>query len=164
MARYIARRLALLLLVLLGMSLITFALTHMVPGDPARLLAGPRANATQVEAIAKRYGLDRPLPEQYLTYMAGLLKGDFGQSLTTRRPVLDDLRQRLPASMELTFAAMALVVLIGLPLGTLAAVTRGRAIDHAIRLFTIGGVSMPIFWFGLVVQIVFYKWFPVLPV
>jgi peptide/nickel transport system permease protein len=164
MLRYVARRLALLGLVLVGMSLITFTLTHLVPGDPARLLAGPRANAAQVAAIAERYGLDRPLPEQYLTYMAGLLEGDFGQSLTTRRPVLADLRERLPASMELTLAAMLLVVLIGLPLGVIGAVTRGRALDHAIRIFTIAGVSMPIFWLGLAVQIVFYKWFAVLPV
>jgi peptide/nickel transport system permease protein len=110
MARYILRRLLLMMIVLLGMSVITFALTHIVPGNPARLLAGQHATQEQVEAVAKLYGLDRPVVEQYWVYIGGLFRGDLGMSLTTRRPVADDLRQYLPATIELTTAAMLLVI------------------------------------------------------
>lgn len=164
MARYIVRRLILLVVVLLGMSVITFTLSHLVPGDPARLLAGQHATKEQVEAVARLYGLDRPLPEQYWVYMTGLLRGDLGLSMTTRRPVRDDMLQFLPATIELTLVAVILVVLVGIPLGVFAAVEHGRPIDHATRLVTIGGVSMPIFWLGIALQIVFYRWFPVLPI
>src|SRR5215471_20982230 len=104
MGAFILRRLAFLVLVLAGMSVITFALTHVVPGDPARLLAGQHATREQVEAVAKLYGLDRPVLEQYWVYVGGLFRGDLGMSLTTRRPVADDLQQYLPATIELTTA------------------------------------------------------------
>src|SRR5262249_52998921 len=129
MARYILRRLLLMVIVLLGMSVITFALTHMVPGNPARLLAGPHATQGQVGGVGKRYGLDRPLLEQYWVYVGGLFSGDLGMSLTTRRPVADDLRQYLPATIELTAAAVLLVIGLGLPTGMLAAIRRGRPLD-----------------------------------
>jgi peptide/nickel transport system permease protein len=164
MARYILRRLLLMILVLFGMSVITFGLTHIVPGNPARLLAGQHATQVQVEAVAKLYGLDRPLLEQYWIYITGLFHGDLGLSLTTRRPVLDDVRQYLPATIELTSAAILLVIAIGLPTGMLAAIRRGRPVDHLVRFFTVAGVSMPIFWFGIVLQIVFYRNLQVLPV
>src|SRR5215475_8456597 len=101
MGAFILRRLAFLVLVLAAMSVITFVLTHLVPGDPARLLAGQHATAEEVQTVAKLYGLDRPLPVQFWVYMRDLVQGDLGMSLTNRRPVLDDLRQFLPASMEL---------------------------------------------------------------
>ena len=142
MARYILRRLLLMVIVLLGMSVITFALTHIVPGNPARLLAGQHATQEQVEAVAKLYGLDRPVVEQYWVYIGGLFRGDLGMSLTTRRPVADDLRQYLPATIELTTAAMLLVIGLGLPTGLLAAIRRGRPLDHLIRVATVAGVSM----------------------
>jgi ABC-type dipeptide/oligopeptide/nickel transport system permease component len=164
MARYILRRLLLMVIVLLGMSVITFALTHIVPGNPARLLAGQHATQEQVEAVAKLYGLDRPVVEQYWVYIGGLFRGDLGMSLTTRRPVADDLRQYLPATIELTTAAMLLVVGLGLPTGLLAAIRRGRPLDHLIRVSTVAGVSMPIFWFGIVLQIVFYRKLQLLPI
>ena len=164
MARYILRRLLLMVIVLLGMSVITFALTHIVPGNPARLLAGQHATQEQVEAVAKLYGLDRPVVEQYWVYIGGLFRGDLGMSLTTRRPVADDLRQYLPATIELTTAAMLLVIGLGLPTGLLAAIRRGRPLDHLIRVSTVAGVSMPIFWFGIVLQIVFYRNLQVLPI
>jgi peptide/nickel transport system permease protein len=164
MLLYLVRRLILLVFVVLGMSLITFSLTHLVPGNPARLMAGQRATQEQVEAVIRKYGLDRPLYEQYTTYMSGLLQGDFGQSMTTRRPVNDDLSQFLPATIELTLCAVILTGVIGIPLGLLAAVTRGRIVDHVIRIFTIAGVSMPIFWLGIILQIVFYRWLDILPV
>ena len=163
MTRYIIRRLSLLILVVIGMSMITFALTHVVPGDPARLLAGQHAKKEQVEAITRKYGLDRPLQEQYVTYMTGLLRGDLGLSMTTRRDVQDDIAQFLPATIELTCAAVLLMIALGLPLGLLAAVAHGRTFDHIVRIFTIAGVSMPIFWLGIVMQIVFYGWLGILP-
>jgi len=153
-----------MVIVLLGMSVITFALTHIVPGNPARLLAGQHATQEQVGAVAKLYGLDRPVVEQYWVYIGGLFRGDLGMSLTTRRPVADDLRQYLPATIELTTAAMLLVIGLGLPTGLLAAIRRGRPLDHLIRVATVAGVSMPIFWFGIVLQIVFYRNLQVLPI
>jgi peptide/nickel transport system permease protein len=153
-----------MVIVLLGMSVITFALTHIVPGNPARLLAGQHATQEQVEAVAMLYGLDRPVVEQYWVYIGGLFRGDLGMSLTTRRPVAADLRQYLPATIELTTAAMLLVIGLGLPTGLLAAIRRGRPLDHLIRVSTVAGVSMPIFWFGIVLQIVFYRNLQLLPI
>jgi peptide/nickel transport system permease protein len=163
MLLYFVRRLVLLVFVVLGMSLITFSLTHLVPGNPARLIAGQRATQNQVEAVIKAYGLDRPLPDQYIAYMSGLMRGDFGKSMTTRRPVNKDISQFLPATIELTLSAMVLTGVLGIPLGLLAAVNRGRIPDHLIRIFTIAGVSMPIFWLGIILQIVFYRWLDILP-
>ena len=105
MVRYIIRRLTLLVIVIVGMSVITFSLTHLVPGNPARLLAGTHGSQAQVEAIARKYGLDRPLHEQYFIYMSGLLRGDMGLSMTTRRTVREDIVQFLPATIELTLSA-----------------------------------------------------------
>ena len=164
MARYILRRLLLMVIVLLGMSVITFALTHFVPGNPARLLAGQHATQEQVAAVAKLYGLDRPALEQYAIYVGGLFRGDLGMSLTTRRPVAADLRQYLPATIELTSVAILLVIGLGLPTGMLAAIRRGRPLDHVIRVSTVAGVSMPIFWFGIILQIIFYRNLQLLPI
>jgi peptide/nickel transport system permease protein len=164
MGSFILRRLILMVVVLAGMSVITFTLTHVVPGNPARLLAGQHANEEQVRAVAKLYGLDRPVAAQFGIYMAGLLHGDLGLSLTSRRPVMEDLAQYLPASLELTLAAALVVIIIGLPVGLIAGVRRGRPIDHILRFLSVGGVSMPIFWFGIILQIVFYKHLQLLPI
>lgn len=164
MIRFICKRLLFLGFVLLGISIITFALTHVVPGDPARLMAGQHATGEQVRELAERYGLDKPVTTQFWIYMKGLLRGDLGMSLTNRRPVLDDLRQFLPASIELTAAAVLLVVLIGLPLGLMTGAQRGRPFDHLMRLLTVGGVSMPIFWLGILLQILFYQHLKLLPI
>lgn len=163
MARYIVRRLVLLVVVLVGMSVITFSLTHLVPGNPARLLAGPHASQAEVDALAHKYGLDRPVPEQYVVYVQGLLHGDLGMSLTDRRPVVDDLAQFLPATIELTFVALVLTVALGIPLGIVSAVARGTLLDHLARVLSIGGVSVPIFWLGLILQLVLFRWVGVLP-
>jgi peptide/nickel transport system permease protein len=164
MGAFILRRLAFMVLVLAGMTVITFTLTHVVPGDPARLLAGQHATAEQVRTVAHMYGLDRPIPTQFWIYLTGLLHGDLGMSLTDRRPVMEDLAQFLPASMELTLTAVVLVVLVGLPVGLIAGVRRGHPIDHVLRFLTVGGVSMPIFWFGILLQIIFYKQLNLLPI
>ncbi|MGI8476192.1 MAG: ABC transporter permease [Thermomicrobiales bacterium] len=149
MARCIARRLILMVVVGFGISLVTFLLNRVVPGNPARLLAGPHARQAQVDALAKQYHLDGSIPEQYWIYVKGLVHGDPGRSVTTRRPVFDDLRQYLPATFELTLTALVGTVVIGIPLRMLSAMKRGSIVDHASRLFSIAGVSMPIFWLGL---------------
>lgn len=163
MIQFIIRRLLFLVVVLLGISIITFALTHLVPGDPARLMAGQHATGEQVKELAQRYGLDKPVTTQFWIYIKGLLTGDLGMSLTNRRPVLDDLRQFLPASIELTAAAVVLVVLIGLPIGLFTGAAQGRMLDHVMRFVTVSGVSMPIFWLGILMQIVFYQQLQLLP-
>ena len=164
MRRLLLRRVVSLPLVLLGMTVVTFAVTHIVPGDPARLQAGPHASEAQVQVLRHRYGYDQPLVKQYLTYMSDLLHGNLGESITTRRPVSEDLRQFFPATIELTVAAMLIVVVVGVPLGMLGGLRRGRLPDHLSRLFSIAAVSMPVFWLGIVLQIIFYEKANVLPV
>lgn len=163
MARFLVRRLLLTVLVIAGVSAITFALSRLVPGNPARLLAGPHARQAEVDALAARYHLDGPVLEQYGVYMSGLLRGDLGLSVTSRRPVTEDLAQYLPATIELTLTAFLLTVLIGLPLGVLSAARRGGPIDHVARVFSVTGVSLPVFWLGLVLQVIFYKHLDLLP-
>ncbi|MFN8591066.1 MAG: ABC transporter permease [Thermomicrobiales bacterium] len=163
MIRYLVRRLLLMVLVIIGMSAITFALSRLVPGNPARLLAGPHARQEQVDALAEQYHLTGPIPERYAAYMSGLLRGDLGMSVTTRRPVVEDLAQYLPATIELTATAFLITVLLGVPLGILSAAKRGGPLDHASRLLSIAGVSLPIFWLGLVLQVLFYKHLGLLP-
>src|SRR5689334_16031783 len=136
----IARRLVFLVLVLLGVSIITFTLSHVVPADPARLYAGPRASAASVAQIRHQFGLDQPLPKQYLTYLGNLLHGDFGPSLTSHRPVSADLKDYLPATIELTLGAIAVILAIGIPLGVLSAVKQGTIFDHIGRAVSIIGV------------------------
>lgn len=163
MHRYVFRRIGLLILVFFGISVITFVLSHVVPGDPARLLAGPEARPDQIAALRHRYGLDQPWPQQYVIYMTGLLHGDMGMSLTTRRPVSQDIREFLPATIELTVAAMILIIVVGIPLGILSAIWQGTIVDKLIRFTTIAGVSMPVFWLGIVLQIIFFGHLGILP-
>jgi peptide/nickel transport system permease protein len=150
---YLIRRLVLLVPTLFGLSLLTFTISHVVPADPAKLAAGPRASNDMVETIRHNFGLDRPLPEQYVTYLGDLVRGDFGDSILTRRSVGEDLRDRFPATFELVFGAMLLAVAVGVPLGIIAAVNQNRWPDQLSRLFAIGSVSIPQFWFGLVLQL-----------
>jgi peptide/nickel transport system permease protein len=150
---YLIRRLVLLVPTLFGLSLLTFTISHVVPADPAKLAAGPRATNDMVETIRHNFGLDRPLPEQYVTYLGDLVRGDFGDSILTRRSVGEDLRDRFPATFELVFGAMLLAVAVGVPLGIIAAVNQNRWPDQLSRLFAIGSVSIPQFWFGLVLQL-----------
>jgi peptide/nickel transport system permease protein len=150
---YLIRRLVLLVPTLFGLSLLTFTISHVVPADPAKLAAGPRATNDMVETIRHNCGLDRPLPEQYVTYLGDLVRGDFGDSILTRRSVGEDLRDRFPATYELVLGAMVLAVAVGVPLGIIAAVNQNRWPDQLSRLFAIGSVSIPQFWFGLVLRL-----------
>ncbi|MDP9469109.1 MAG: ABC transporter permease [Chloroflexota bacterium] len=164
MARYTLRRLLLIIPVLLGVSLLTFTFSHVVPGDPARLAAGPQATAEMYEQIRREFGLDDPLPVQYWTYLTNLVRGDWGDSILSRRPVSQDLRVYWPATLELVVVAMLFATAIGVPLGVLSAVRADRAIDQASRLVALVGVSMPAFWLALLLQLLFglrLDWLPI---
>jgi peptide/nickel transport system permease protein len=143
---------------LIGMTLISFILSQAVPADPVTANLGEQAaaNPQTVAAFRHRWGLDRPVYEQYLLYVWNVLHGDLGTSITTKQPVAEDLRQHLPATIELAMSAMALSILLGLPLGVLAAANRDRPIDQVARVVSLIGVSMPIFWLGLVAIVIFY--------
>jgi peptide/nickel transport system permease protein len=163
LVRLIVRRLIFLVFVLLGLSLITFGLSHIVPGDPARLMAGPRASRSAVEKIREKYGLNDPWPQQYVSYVEGLTHGDFGTSFTTRRPVSEDLKKYLPATIELGLIAFILSTLVGVPLGILSSVKRDKVPDHIARFISISGLALPVFWLAIMAQFVFFGrlgWLP----
>jgi peptide/nickel transport system permease protein len=155
---YVLRRIALLVPVLLGLSMMVFAIGRLLPGDPVMLAAGPNATAQEIAALSAEFGLDQPLVVQYGRYLGGLLKGDWGRSLQTRGPVLDDLRVYLPATLELVFASMAVAIVAGILLGLTAAVWRNSWIDYLVRLLSLASISMPRFFLGLLLQLVFAMW------
>jgi peptide/nickel transport system permease protein len=160
---YLARRLIGIAAVLVGVSIITFAISHVVPADPAVAALGDHATAEQIIAFRHEYGLDRPLVDQYVLYVQGLARGDLGTSIRTRRPVAADLADFFPATFELALAALLVALVLGLPAGVWSAVRRGGAPDHAVRVLTLAGGSLPIFWLGLIVIGVGYfalGWFP----
>lgn len=156
MLRLIVRRLLAALPNLLGVVVITFVLTRALPGDPAAYFAGGAATQEAIDQVRQALGLDRPLPEQFLRYVAALARGDFGQSLTTGQPVLQELLARLPASIELVLTALVLACSVAVPLGVAAASRPGSWIDQLCRLVTTAGVSLPTFFTGLVLAYVFY--------
>jgi len=155
MTHHIARRVALLLPALLGVSLATFALLRLIPGDPAQVMLGEHATAEQVARYRAAMGLDEPLPVQYLCYLGNLARGDWGRSLKTNLPVTTELAQRLPATIELSLAALLIAGVVGLPLGTLAAARRNSPLDWLAAVSTLVGVSMPLFWLGLLLSNLF---------
>lgn len=155
LVRLIVRRLLFLVLVLFGLSVITFALSHIVPGDPARMMAGPRASRITVDKIRENYGLNDPLPVQYVDYVTGVVRLDFGTSFTSRQPVRSDLGRYLPATLELGLFALVLSTAVGVPLGILSAVRRDRWPDHLSRLISISGLALPAFWLALMAQFTF---------
>jgi peptide/nickel transport system permease protein len=158
MLRYIARRIALVPVILVGMTLLTFSISRFVPTDPVVAFLGTKGSANQAsyDAYVQKYGLDKPAPEQYLIYLTNLLHGDLGNSITSQRPVLDDLVEFFPETFELTIAAMLIALGLGIPLGVLAAATRGSIVDSTIKAFTMIGISTPSFFAGLVALQVFY--------
>jgi ABC-type dipeptide/oligopeptide/nickel transport system permease component len=144
-------------LVLLGLSIITFTLARVVPSDPAAMYIGPHPRPEQVEMVRQRLGLNQPLPLQYLIYIRDVLRGDWGDSISTKRPVLQEIADRLPASLELLAAGMLLAVVIGVPLGVISARLQGSPFDLLVRTVSIAGVSMPAFWLGLILQLLFFR-------
>ena len=156
MIRLIGRRLLGALPNLVGVMVISFLLTRALPGDPAAYFAGGAATQEAVEQVRKTLGLDRPLPEQFLRYVGDIARGDFGTSLTTGQPVLQELMARLPASLEMVLLALLLSCAVAIPLGVMAATRPGSWIDQLCRLVTTMGVSLPTFFTGLLLAYVFY--------
>lgn len=150
------KRLLTVIPTLFGVVIITFLLTRVLPGDPAVYFAGPAATPDSIAEIRKSLGLDRPLPEQFVRYVGDLARGDLGNSLSTGLPVSKEIASRLPASAELTLFGLLLSLSIAIPLGILAAVKQGSWIDHACRLVATAGVSLPVFFTGLLLVYVFY--------
>jgi peptide/nickel transport system permease protein len=162
-SRYVLHRLLLVIPTLFGVTVIAFTLTYLLPGNPALVKAGPLATPEHVAEMERQMGLDRPLPVQFWRYLSGVLRGDLGQSWSTGRPVLEDFRQRVPATLELTLASLLVAVGVGIPLGVLSAVHRDGALDHLSRLVGVGGVAMPSFWTGLLLSYVFFYLLGVAP-
>lgn len=160
----IVRRVASMVVSLLGLSVIIFAISRVLPGNPARMALGPRASEKQVRELTRELGLTQPLPQQYVEYMQGLVVGDLGGSLVTKQPVLTDIVNNLPATIELISVSIALTIIIGIPLGIIAAQNKEGPIDHVTRLIAFVSVSIPGFFIGILFQLVFGYLFQVLPI
>jgi peptide/nickel transport system permease protein len=154
--RLIARRLVSAVPSLVAVVVVTFLLTRALPGDPAAYFAGPAATPQAIEQVRKQLGLDRSLPVQFLAYLGDLAHGNFGTSLTTGQKVSDDILSRLPASIELTLCGLILALVVAIPLGVAAATRPGSWIDHGARMISTAGVSLPVFFTGLLLVYVFY--------
>lgn len=164
MLAYLVRRVVLLGLTLLGLSVIIFVVSRVVPTDPARLAAGPYATQEMVQRLRMEFGLHESLPVQYWNYLAGVLRGDFGRSIRTRRPVSDDLARYYPATLELVLVSLAFASLGGILLGMLSAVYHDRWLDHASRLASVTGVGLPDFWLALMLQLLIASQLRLLPI
>lgn len=160
---YIVRRLLLIVVMIIGISVITFTLARVVPSDPAALYLGGHPTKEQIEKVRVELGLDKPLYIQYFYYMRDLLHGDLGTSLYTHRPVLVDISRRLPASLELIITAILIALIIGVPLGVISARKRDILTDHASRLISVAGVSIPAFFLGILFQLLFFRYLGLLP-
>ena len=163
MTVYILRRLALALPALFGLVVLTFVLSRVIPGDPAATLAGDAATPAQLADIRARYGLDRPLLEQAVVHMRQVLSGDLGNSIFSGRPVSEDILQRLPATLELTFVALILATVLGVPLGLLAALNHNGPLDQLVRLLSVGGLAVASFWLAIMLPLQFSMEWDLLP-
>lgn len=164
MLRYLIRRVLLTIPVLLGVATLVFSLIHLVPGDPAQAMMGDGASPQDVAELRKTLGLDQPLLTQYATFLRNALQGDLGKSFRTGQPVTTMVAERMPATAELAVAAMLVAIVIAIPLGVVAAVWRGTAADYGAMTFALAGVSIPNFWLGPLLAIVFaveLGWLPV---
>jgi len=155
MFQYLIRRLLGLLPTLLIVAVLVFFFVHLLPGDPARLAAGAEADLQTIELVRRDLGLDRPLPEQFLRFVSGAVQGDFGRSMRTKRPVMDEIAERFPYTLKLTLAAMGWSVLTGLAIGVYAAVKRNRWQDRLGMTLAVSGISFPSFALGLLLMMVF---------
>src|SRR5579859_5159722 len=164
MTQFILRRLLILRVVLLGVSVVGFMVLHLVPGNPAEVIAGPDAPPETVRQIEVELGLDKPLPEQYAIYMSRVLQGDLGRSLRSRRPVLSDVLDALPNTIELTLVAALITPIVAIPLGVLAAARRRSAIDSGLMMVSMLGITLPSFALALGLMWAFayqLRWFPI---
>jgi peptide/nickel transport system permease protein len=164
MLRLLARRLTIAVPVLFGVTILVFLILHLIPGDPAQiLLFGSRPTPQQIAQLRSQLGLDQPLPVQYLLYLGRLAQGDLGQSFITNRPVAEEIAQRLPDTLQLTFAAMLVAVLIGMPVGIIGGVRPGSWADRLSSGFAVLGVAVPYFWFALILVLIFAVHLRILP-
>lgn len=155
MKRFLARRALELIPVVLGITLLTFLLIHLIPGDPVKVMLGERASPDQVAQLRAQLGLDRSLPEQYVQYCLHAARGDLGQSILRHTPVTEELARAFPATIELTLGALLFATLFGIPLGMAAAVRRGSWWDALGTILSLTGISMPVFWLGLMLVLLF---------
>jgi len=153
---YIIRRLGLMVFVLFGIIVITFIVSHVIPADPIGAILGPQAPPELVEKIRREWGFDKPLHEQFFDYIYKVIRGDLGRSIKTNNPVMEDLLYFFPATIELATAAIIVAIAIGIPLGIISAVKKDKWPDHISRIFALMGVSMPVFWLGLLLLFVLY--------
>ncbi len=163
MWRYVLKRLLLALPVLLGVSVVVFVAIRLIPGDPAQIMAGQAATEEVVRQIRQSLGLDRPLPVQYLYFLRNVVRGDLGRSLFNGAPVVEELGQRFPRTVRLALASMVVASVIGIPAGILAATRHLSWVDTLVMLVALVGVSMPVFWLGLNLILVFsvrLQWLP----
>jgi peptide/nickel transport system permease protein len=163
MSVYILRRLLELIPVLLLVSVLAFGLMKLVPGDPARLVAGLDASEDDVRNVRRQLGLDDPLPTQYFRFVVKVLQGDFGRSIRSRQPVIEEIRRRLPVTLELAISSMAIAIAVGVPLGIFAALHRATVWDLAAMVLSLLGISVPVFWLGLLLILIFAVTFRLLP-
>lgn len=163
MKRYLLKRLLLLIPLLLGITLVSFAMLKALPGDPVLNLVGERASPEIIESIKKELGTDQGFLRQYAGYLSLLMKGDFGRSYYTNRQVFDEILAKFPNTIRLAFATMFIAIPVGILLGIAAALRRGGAVDRAMQAVTIAGVSMPVFWFGIMVMLLFSLQLKLLP-
>ncbi|CAM3640462.1 ABC transporter permease [Brevibacillus invocatus] len=164
MKTYILQRIFSGMIVMLGLSIFSFALLHLIPGDPAQLMLGGKATAEQIANLREQLGLNKPLPSQYFQYIQGLLTGDLGDSYKTGRPVLYELLERFPATAKLAFTGTIIAIALGIPLGIIAARHKGGKLDRLLLAIATVGFSLPTFWCGLLVIMVFavkLGWFPI---
>ncbi len=160
---FIIKRLSLMVLVILGVLIIVFIVTRIIPADPVGAILGGNAPPALIDAMRHQLGLDKPILAQLLDYLGGIFRGDFGNSLVSSRPVITDIMEFLPATIELAFCSIIFAVVLGVVLGLLSAVYRNRFIDHFARVFSILGISLPGFWLGLILILIFYYrlgWLP----
>jgi peptide/nickel transport system permease protein len=161
---YVLRRIALVIPVLFGVSIVTFLMSHLVPGDPVSVMLGTNATAENRMELRKQLGLDDPLYVQYVRYVSHAVRGDFGTSIRSSQPVLSEIRQRIGSTVQLTFAAMALAIVVGVGLGIAAATSRNRLAQAGYMSFALLGISMPSFWSGILLILLFglkLGWFPI---
>jgi ABC-type dipeptide/oligopeptide/nickel transport system permease component len=163
MFRFVASRLATSAIVLIALTVIVFMLSRVIPNDPAVIYVGPKAPQEELDRVRNELGLNRPLFVQYFSYLGGLFRGDWGNSLATKHPVLDELATRLPSTLELIAASLLIAIVLGITLGVVAARKPGKLLDGSIRFLSIGGVSIPAFWLGLLLQVLFVGRLGILP-
>lgn len=155
MTRYAARRLVLLIPVLVGLSVVIFAMTHLTPGDPVRVILGDEYDEERAAQVREQLGIDRPLPVQYLSWVRDVARGDLGDSLFMRDPVLSLILDRLPLTIQLAASSMAIAIIVAIPLGTVSAIRRNGVLDIVGRITATIGIAVPVFWSGILLILIF---------